>query len=96
MHPDKVKREQVKHLTDLPNIGPAMARDLESIGIQRPRQLSGRCPLELYRALCAISGIRHDPCVLDVFISVTRFVDGGPPESWWSYTAERKSNYGSV
>lgn len=96
MHPDKVKREQVKRLTDLPNIGPSIAGDLESIGIHRPSQLSGRCPLELYHALCMTSGTRHDPCVLDVFISVTRFVEGALPRPWWSYTAERKSRYGTL
>ncbi len=25
MHPDKVRREQVRRLTDLPNIGPSLA-----------------------------------------------------------------------
>jgi hypothetical protein len=28
--------------------------------------------------------------VLDVFISITRFVDGEAPRAWWDYTAERK------
>ena len=28
MHPDKVRREQVSQLTDLPNIGPSLAGDL--------------------------------------------------------------------
>ncbi|MFZ2235243.1 MAG: helix-hairpin-helix domain-containing protein [Dokdonella sp.] len=50
----------------------------------------------MYGALCVISGTRHDPCVLDVFMSITRFVNGAPPLPWWSYTAERKSRYGAL
>ena len=93
MHPERVDRAQLKQLTDLPNIGPSIASDLQSIGIESPQQLAGRCPLELYQALCVTSGTRQDPCVLDVFISITRFVDGAPPRPWWTYTAERKLRY---
>lgn len=96
MHPDNVDRAKLERLADLPNVGPAMVRDLQSIGIDRPEQLKRRCPLELYQALCVTSGTRQDPCVLDVFMSITRFVDGAPPLSWWSYTAERKSRYGAL
>ena len=38
--------------------------------------------------------MRHDPCVLDVFMSITRFMDGDPPRPWWDYTAERKALLG--
>ena len=31
-----------------------------------------------------------DPCMLDTFIAVVRYVDGGPAKPWWHYTAERK------
>lgn len=95
MHPDRVDRKKLKQLIDLPNIGSSIAGDLESIGILRPQQLAGRCPLELYQALCVTSGTRQDLCVLDVFMSITRFVDGEPPMPWWSYTAERKLRYGA-
>ncbi|QUN07112.1 helix-hairpin-helix domain-containing protein [Shewanella yunxiaonensis] len=93
MHPDKVERDQVHQLTDLPNIGKAMAKDLEQLGISAPKQLCGRDPYELYLALCDLTGQRQDPCVLDVFISITRFADGEPPKAWWHYTAERKTRY---
>ncbi|MEN6622547.1 MAG: helix-hairpin-helix domain-containing protein, partial [Smithella sp.] len=39
---------------------------------------------------CIISGKRHDPCVIDVFISAVHFMKGGKPLPWWSFTAERK------
>jgi len=91
MNPARVDRARVVDLTDLPNVGPSIAADLRMIGVQSPAQLSGRSPLALYRRLCEVTGVRHDPCVLDVFMSITRFMDGGPPRPWWDYTAERKA-----
>jgi hypothetical protein len=96
MSPAKVRRDRMRRLSDLPNVGPAMSRDFELLGIRTPRQLRGKDPLELYRSLCRKTGVRQDPCVLDTFISVTRFVDGEPPRPWWAYTAERKRRYGAL
>ncbi len=96
MNPAKVKRDQVHRLTDLPNIGPTMAKDLELIGINRPEQLACQDPLRLYERLCLECGVRQDPCVLDTFISVTRFMSGDAPRPWWAYTDERKQLYGPV
>ncbi|NTV05735.1 MAG: mitomycin resistance protein [Chlorobiaceae bacterium] len=90
MNPEKVSRSSLKQLTDLPNIGKAIARDLLLIGISRPDQLVGRSPLEMYYDLCEITGTRQDPCVIDVFMSVTSFMSGGEPRTWWSFTEERK------
>ena len=39
----------------------------------------------------AVTGIRHDPCMLDTFIAVTRFMAGDAARPWWAYTAERKA-----
>lgn len=94
MNPAKVDRRHLLQLTDLPNIGPAMAADLRRLGIERPEQLAGRDPYALYEQLCAATAVRHDPCVLDVFISITRFVAGDAPQPWWAYTAERKRRLG--
>lgn len=90
MNPSKVVREQVKILTDLPNIGRAGAEDLRLIGVEEPRQLVGSCPFQLYQLLCEKTGATHDPCVIDVFMSVTRFMAGEEPRPWWEYTDERK------
>ena len=38
------------------------------------------------------SGSRQDPCVLDVFLSITRFLAGEEPRRWWAYTAERANH----
>ncbi len=90
MHPDKVDRKHISALTDLPNIGKACARDLQLIGIHHPGDLVGKSPFKMYELLCEKTASRHDPCVIDVFISITRFMDGEEPRPWWDYTEERK------
>ena len=90
MNPNKVDRTKVKALTDLPNVGKATAADLHLLGIDRPEQLVGQCAFTLYERLCAKTGHRHDPCVIDVFLSITAFVNGDPPRPWWAFTERRK------
>ena len=77
-------------LEELPNVGKAIAADLRAVGIRQPSQLKRKDPYALYDRLNRVTGLRHDPCVLDTFIAVVRFVQGGPPQPWWAYTAERK------
>jgi hypothetical protein len=77
-------------LSDIPNIGPAMVEDFRNLGIEQPGQLVGKDPYVLYDRLCALTGVRHDPCVIDTFISAVRFMEGAPPHPWWHYTGERK------
>lgn len=96
MNPDKIVREKVSRFTDLPNIGPAGAKDFEVLGFTEPSELVGADPLQLFEALCVATGTRQDPCVLDVFMSVTHFLDGGKPEPWWRFTAQRKRQYGHL
>ena len=91
MNPEKVERQNVQKLTDLPNIGKASAADLVLLGIEQPADLLGQDPYAMYYRLCEITGQRHDPCVIDVFISITRFINGDEPRPWWHYTAERKA-----
>lgn len=90
MNPAKVDRSRVRRLTDLPNIGPAGAADLRLIGIHEPGQLAGKCPYAMYETLGEKTGQRHDPCVIDVFISITRFMAGEEPRPWWEFTEERR------
>jgi len=96
MNPAKVVRAEVKQLTDLPNIGKACATDLCLLGIERPVQLLGRNPYEMYRTLNTLTGVKQDPCMLDVFISITRFMAGDDPKPWWFYTDERKNTLGQT
>ena len=85
-----------ERLEQLPNIGPATAADLRALGILHPRELAQRDAFALYQALCALSGRRQDPCVLDTFMAATDFMRGAAPAPWWAYTAQRKRLYGPV
>ncbi len=91
MSPDKVERTRLRRLTDLPNIGKAGAEDLRLLGFSEPAQIAGACPFEMYQRLCVLTGTRHDPCVIDVFMSVTEFLKGEPARHWWAYTDVRKA-----
>ena len=84
---------QARSLMQIPNIGPASAADFHQLGITLPAQLAGNDPYLLYTRLCELTGVRHDPCVLDTRISAVRFMEGAPPLPWWHYTEERKSRY---
>lgn len=78
-------------LEDIPNVGPSLARSLRDAGIRSPGALKGKDPYQLYDRLCKRTGTRHDPCVLDTFISAVRYMEGAPIRPWWHYTQERKA-----
>lgn len=80
-----------RDLRTLPNIGPAIARKLIQIGIERPDDLRGQDPEELYQRLCMADGRRHDPCVLDTFSAAVDFVNGAPARPWREYSPQRKA-----
>ena len=86
---------EARRFEDIPNIGPAMAKDFAVLGLENPTDLTGKDPYALYDELCERTGSRHDPCVIDTFISAVRFMEGAPPLPWWHYTAERKAKLGS-
>ncbi|MEN6494747.1 MAG: helix-hairpin-helix domain-containing protein [Thermoguttaceae bacterium] len=85
-----VRDGEFTELEQLPNIGPAIAGYLRSLGVLSPRHLKGRDPYQMYDELGRITGHRYDPCLLDTFIAAVRFLDGEPARPWWKYTAERK------
>jgi hypothetical protein len=82
--------DTVADLEDIPNVGPAIAACLRNAGVAAPADLVGTDPYDLYDHLNSVTGVRYDPCVLDTFISAVRFMEGGPPVPWWTYTDERK------
>jgi hypothetical protein len=88
--------QECQTLEQLPNIGPSLAADLRLLGIVHPKELAGRDAFVLYQALCAKTGERQDPCVLDTFMAVTDFMRGADPAPWWHYTAQRKALYGAI
>ncbi len=94
--PKAASAAECETLEQLPNIGPALAADLRLIGIHRPAELRGKDPFVLYQKLCAATGQRQDPCVLDTFMAATDFMRGAPAAPWWKYTPQRKALFGQV
>jgi hypothetical protein len=94
--PKAASAAECETLEQLPNIGPALAADLRRIGIRHPRELQGKDASVLYQNLCAATGQRQDPCVLDTFMAAADFMGGAPAAPWWHYTAQRKALFGQV
>jgi hypothetical protein len=83
-------RSNVKCFEHIPNVGKSIAEDFRKLGIPSPSDLAGKDPYAMYDEMCRITGQRQDPCLLDVFIAVVRYMEGGPKLPWWKFTAERK------
>jgi len=83
-------RQTITKLQELPNICKAISADLELIGIVEPNNLIGKDPFELYDELCKKKDQKIDYCVIDVFMSVVDFMEGGDAKVWWAFTAKRK------
>jgi DNA transformation protein len=79
-------------LTDLPNIGKAIATDLSAIGIASPDDFEGHDALKIFSGLKAVMGRRHDPCVYYTLLSVKHFLDTGDALPWWKFTAKGKAD----
>ena len=77
-------------LETLPNIGKSIAADLRAIGINSPRDLRGKRPIQVYHQLEATMGDRHDPCVLYTLLSAKHFFETNERLPWWKFTAEGK------
>ena len=85
---------QERQLKDLVSIGPAMLRDFAMLGVRNVAQLARQEPKEMYERLCALTGERQDPCVLDTFsAAVAQARDPELPPAqcqWWYWSRERK------
>ena len=88
--------KEVKKFQDIPNVGPAMARDFAFLGLKDPADLVKKEPLKLYKQICKLSGVRQDPCVLDTYIAVIDFMNGAPARPWYFYTKIRKKEHPSI
>jgi hypothetical protein len=77
-------------LRQLPNVGPAVARMLIRLGVERADDLRGQDPERLFQRLCDLDGTRHDPCLLDTFVAVVDHANGAPARPWWYYSRRRK------
>lgn len=82
-------------LARLRSVGPATRRDLDLLGVRTLAELAAADPQELYDRLCARTGQRHDPCVLDVFAcAVAQARDPRLPDAqrdWFAWTPHRKA-----
>jgi len=87
-------RTEIKRFRDIPNVGPAIEKDFAALGLIEPAELIGKDPYQMYKELCSITKRRQDQCVIDVFISAVRYMEGGPVKKWWEFTEERKKHYG--
>ncbi len=75
-------------------IGKKMLEDFELLGIQSIQQLMAADADQLYLRMCALTGTRQDPCVLDTYrcaIEQARNPDLTPEQcDWWYWSRLRK------
>lgn len=86
---------EVVKFTDIPNVGPSIANDFALLGIELS-QLKNQDAFELYQRLFKLTKTRQDPCVLDTFMAVVDFMNGGESKPWFEFTKKRKQLYGQV
>jgi hypothetical protein len=76
-------------LQQIPGVGPSIAGDLHGIGITRIQDLKGKSPQALYDQLCAVTGQKHDRCILYVFRCAVYYASHAKhdPEKlkWWNW-----------
>jgi hypothetical protein len=84
-----------RRLQDLISVGPAIARDLELLGVRSVAQLARRSPKRLYEGLCRVTGQAQDVCCLDVFRAAVAQARNPflPIEQcqWWYWSRQRKA-----
>lgn len=78
-------------LDGLRHVGPAARKDLKLLGIRTREQLASSDADILYERLCVLTGLRHDPCVHDVFSAAIHQSRTGEALDWWHFTPARKT-----
>ena len=86
------RRDENSDLLALRNVGRAVVRYFNGVGITQPGQLAGRDPIELYEQMCAAGGRREDLCLLDTVMSAVDQANGNPARPWWD-TQHSASDY---
>ncbi len=90
--------KQTRMLEDLVSVGPALLRDLKSLGVRSVPALARRNPAKLYEQLCAATGRPQDICCLDVFTAaVAQARNPRLPRAqcnWWYWSRRRKAREG--
>jgi len=77
-------------LKDLRNIGKAMLKDFELLGITSVKQLARGNADKLYARIQALTHTRHDPCVWDTYAAAIHQAKTGEALPWWDFTKVRK------
>jgi len=84
-----------RRFRDLVSVGPKTEQDFEMLGIRSVPQLARQDPARMYEKLCSQTGVRQDPCVLDVFCAaVAQACDPRLPaeqRQWWYWSRKRKT-----
>jgi hypothetical protein len=96
LHPPRgLANASERKLMDLAGVGRSIAGDLDRLGVRSVSELAACSGDELYKDLCALTGTRQDPCVLDVFrCAVAQARDLELPEeqkNWWWWSRQRKA-----
>lgn len=85
----------MRKLGDLSGVGKAALKDFELLGVGSAEDLTRRDRMKLYRALEKKTGVRQDPCVLDVFrCAIAKAKDPQldiERRNWWWWSRERKA-----
>ncbi len=81
------KSSVLKELRQIPGIGKACSYDLWNIGIRKISDLKNKNPMALYEKLNALSGVKHDVCMLYTFRCAVYFASTQKPDpkklKWW-------------
>jgi nucleotidyltransferase/DNA polymerase involved in DNA repair len=80
----------VGELSELRNIGKAMLRDFELLGISSVKQLAKCDANRLYERIQNLTNTRHDPCVWDTYAAAIHQAKTGEALPWWDFTRVRK------
>jgi hypothetical protein len=79
----------VADLSKIPGVGPSLAADLYSLGVNGVAELRGRDSEMLYAELCERVGHRVDRCVLYVFRCAVYFASEQTHDrellKWWNW-----------
>jgi len=84
------KPKEKNELLSLKNVGPAVLKDLEVLGICKIAQLRSETADHLYKELQKRTGIKQDPCMWDVFAAIIHEAKTGEKLPWWHWTKIRK------
>jgi len=83
-----------RQLSELDGVGKATLADLCRLGVHDVAALAREDPLLLYERLGRATGVRQDPCLLDVFsCAVAQARDPNLPAAqrrWWWWSRLRK------